>query len=74
MGVADVEQWLNCITSILSLHRNNENPPEVMTLALSTNIMGYDEEFIHRRRSFIYNMNNKDPRIDCLETPCFIVP
>jgi hypothetical protein len=39
---------------MLSLYRNNQNPPEIMTLASSANIMGYDEEFIHRRRSFIY--------------------
>jgi len=44
-----------------------------MTPASSTNIMGYDEEFIHRR-SIIYIMSNKDPRIDSLETPRLVVP
>jgi len=58
----------------LSLYRNNQNPPDIMTVASSTNIMGYDEEFIHRRRSIMYIMSNKDSRIDSLETPCLIVP
>jgi len=45
-----------------------------MILASSANIMGYDEEFIHRRRAIIYIMSNKDSRIDSLETPYFTVP
>jgi hypothetical protein len=52
---------MNCITLILSLYRNNQNPPEVMTVASSANIMGYDEEFIHRRRPIIYIISIKDP-------------
>jgi len=45
-----------------------------MTVASSSNIMGYDEEFLHRRRSIMYIMSNKDPRIYPMETPCLIVP
>jgi len=55
------------------LYKNKQNPPEIMILASSANIMGYDEEFIHRRRSIINIMSNKDPIIDSLQTPCFCI-
>jgi len=45
-----------------------------MTLVSSANIVGFNEEFIHRGRSFTYNTNCKSPRIDRWETPCFKAP
>jgi hypothetical protein len=46
---------------------------EIMTLVSSASISGCDTEFI-LRRSLIYIMNNRDPKIDLWGTPCFSVP
>jgi len=45
-----------------------------MTLVSSANNISSDTEFILRRRSFIYIVNNKGPRIDPWGTLCFIIP
>jgi len=47
---------------------------EIMTLVSSANNIGSDTEFILRGRSFIYIMNNRDPRITPWGTPCFSLP
>jgi hypothetical protein len=47
---------------------------EIMALMSSANNIGSDIEFILRGRSFIYIMNNKDPRIDPWGASCFNVP
>jgi 4-diphosphocytidyl-2C-methyl-D-erythritol kinase len=45
-----------------------------MTLVSSANNMGSDVEFIIRGQAFIHIMNNRGPKIDPWETPCFSVP
>jgi hypothetical protein len=46
----------------------------INTLVLSVNDMDLENVFIPRRRSLIYRINNKCPRIDPRRTPHFIVP
>ena len=46
---------------------------EITTLVSSANNTGSDIEFILTRRSFIYIVNNRGPRIDPWGTPCFNV-
>jgi hypothetical protein len=45
-----------------------------MTLVVSANKIGSDTEFILRARSFIYIMNNRDPKTDPWRTPYFNEP
>jgi hypothetical protein len=40
----------------------------------SANSIGSDIEFILRGRPFIYITNNRGPRIDPWQTPCFSAP
>jgi hypothetical protein len=44
-----------------------------MIQVLSENNNGSDIEFIFRGRSFMYIMNNRDPRIDPWGNPCHIL-
>jgi hypothetical protein len=53
----------------LTLYRNLRN-----LLVSSANNIGYDTEFILRKKSFIHTMDNRGPRIDPWGTPCFNVP
>ena len=45
-----------------------------MTLLSPANNSDSDIEFILRRRSITYIMNNRDTRFDPWRTPCFNVP
>jgi hypothetical protein len=47
---------------------------EIRTLLLSANNNGSDTQLILRGRSFIYTINNKDPRIDHWEGPGINTP
>jgi hypothetical protein len=47
---------------------------EIMTLMSSANIIGAARVFFVGRRSFIYIMKSKGPKIDPCGIPCSIVP